>query len=377
MPPQRTRKRIAVILEHGWVDVQPFFREPVAHLAAEGFEIDMVARATENWTAIEGVHYVTKQSLRKPSGQAFAARFLARGLLRRDYDLVIATPAIALVFGAVLARLAGAPLVVLHDELWTPRDVKLAPRLRHAMYRAHERAALTIITDLRRVEVLEKDWPPLRGHRFVELPNAPAGEPISTRDREKTRAELGVRPDQTLVLHAGSLTKRFGLDDLLEALPHFPENAVLVCQSALHTHRLDPALLALVEARYPVQFRLDPVPYGRVDELVAAADIGVALYHGTIPAVRRVGKGSGKLNRYLRARKPAIVDTNADLEFVGDYEAGVVISHPSEIPSAIATITERYETFSINARRCFDEQLAFETHWPQVRAALGELMGGL
>jgi hypothetical protein len=31
----------------------------------------------------------------------------------------------------------------------------------------------------------------------------------------------------------------------------------------------------------------------------------------------------------------------------------------------------------INARRCFDEQLAFETHWPQVRAALGELMGGL
>jgi hypothetical protein len=106
-----------VILEHGWVDVQPFFREPVAHLAAEGFEIDMVARATENWTAIEGVHHVVKQSFRKPAGQAFAARFLARGLLRRDYDLVIATPAIALVFGAVLARLAGTPLVVLHDEL--------------------------------------------------------------------------------------------------------------------------------------------------------------------------------------------------------------------------------------------------------------------
>jgi glycosyltransferase involved in cell wall biosynthesis len=178
----------------------------------------------------------------------------------------------------------------------------------------------------------------------------------------------------TLVLNAGSLTRRFGLDDLLEALPHFPEQAVLVCQSAMHTHRLDPAVLALVEARYPVRFRLEPLPYGQVDELVAAAEIGVALYHGTIPNVRYVGKGSGKLNRYLRAGKPVIVDRNANLEFVADYEAGVVISHPSEIPSAIANITERYETFSANARRCFDEQLAFETHWPQVRAALGEVM---
>jgi len=363
-----------MILEHGWVETQPFVREPIAHLAAEGFEVDLIARATENWTPIEGVRYLPRGSLRTPAAQALAARLLARGALRRDYDLVIATPAISLVFGAVLARLAGAPLVVLHDELWTPRDINLAPRLRDAMYRAHERAALTIITDLRRVEVLEEEWPALRGQRFVELPNAPAGEPTPPHDRERVRAELGVSPDMTLVLNAGSLTRRFGLDDLLEALPHFPEQAVLVCQSAMHTHRLDPAVLALVEARYPVRFRLEPLPYGQVDQLVAAADIGVALYHGTIPNVRYVGKGSGKLNRYLRAGKPVIVDRNANLEFVADYEAGVVISHPSEIPSAIANITERYETFSANARRCFDEQLAFETHWPQVRAALGEVM---
>jgi glycosyltransferase involved in cell wall biosynthesis len=242
------------------------------------------------------------------------------------------------------------------------------------MYRAHERAAMTIITDLRRVEVLEQEWPDLAGHRFLELPNAPAGKPVPARNREEIRAELGVPLGTTMLLNAGSLTKRFGFDDLLEALPHVPDGAMLVCQSAVHTHNLEPGFLASLEARYPVRFRLDPLPYSRVDELVAAADIGIALYEGSIPNVRYVGKGSGKVNRYLRAGRPVIVDRNANLEFVADYEAGVVISRPCDIPRAIAAITARYETFSANARRCFDEELAFETHWPPLRAALAELM---
>jgi glycosyltransferase involved in cell wall biosynthesis len=370
---RRSTKRLAVILEHGWIEVQPFFREPITHLAADGFEIDLVARATDRWTPIEGVRYLPRGSLRKPAAQALAGRIAARALLRRAYDAVIATPAVSLVAGGLLARLAGVPLVVLHDELWTPQDINLPPLLRRAMYRAHQQAALTIITDLRRIDVLENEWPALRGKRFVELPNAPAGEPIVGRDRNSVRAELGVPPDATVVLNAGSLTRRFGLDDLLVALPHFPDDVMLVCQSALDTHRLDPALLSLVEDRYPVRFRLDPLPYGRIDELVVAADIGLALYHGTIPNVRYVGKGSGKLNRYLRAGKPVIVDRNANLEFVADYEAGVVISDPCEIPAAIVSIMERYDTFSQNARRCFDEQLAFEAHWPGVHKAISQL----
>ena len=76
----------------------------------------------------------------------------------------------------------------------------------------------------------------------------------------------------------------------------------------------------------------------------------MALYHGTIPNVRYVGKGSGKLNRYLRAGKPVIVDRNANLEFVADYEAGVVVDDPSGIPAAIETIRASYDQYAANAR---------------------------
>jgi glycosyltransferase involved in cell wall biosynthesis len=368
-----TRSRIAVILEHGWVETQAFVREPIVHLAAEGFEIDVVARPTDNWTPIPGVRYLPRETLRKPTAQWLAIRLLLDGLRRRDYACVIATPVISLIYGEVLARASGAPLVVLHDELWT-REGSTAERLRTAMYRAQERAALTIITDLRRLEVLEDEWPPLRGHQYVELPNTPAGSPVSTRSRADVRGDLGASESDTLVLYAGSLTRRFGLEDVLEALPAFPDGSMLVCQSAVHTHNLDPAVLALVEAKYPVRFLLDPLPYGEVDDLVLASEIGIALYQGKIPNVRYVGKGSGKLNRYLRAGKPVIVDRNANLDFIGDYEAGVVINQPSEIPSAIKTITASYEVFSANARQCFEEQVAFESHWPAVRAALERVM---
>jgi glycosyltransferase involved in cell wall biosynthesis len=371
---RKGRKRIAVLLDHGWVDTQAFVREPIVHLAAEGFEIDVMGRATETWTPIEGVRYIPRETLRRPPAQRRLAELVLRAAARREYCLVIATPIVSVAIGAALARLAGVPLVVLHDELATRHDLKLTKTVRVAMYRGHMTAALTIITDLRRVSVLEEDWPGLAGQRYVELPNAPAGWPTPARSRDDVRAELGAGPDDVVLLNAGSLTHRFGFDDVMEALPELPEGTLLVCQSAMSTHRLDPSVLTLLEARYPVRFFLVPRPYVEMDDLVTASDIGVALYRGGIPNVRYVGKGSGKLSRYLRAGKPVIVDRNANLDFVGDSGAGVVITSPAEIPGAIATIKGDYEGYSSRALECFQRELAFDAYWPEVRTRLAELI---
>jgi hypothetical protein len=135
-------------------------------------------------------------------------------------------------------------------------------------------------------------------------------------------------------------------------------------------------LVELAEARYPVRFQLEPLPYDRVDDVVAAADIGIALYRSESPNFRYCGKGSGKLNRYLRAGKPVIVDRNASLEWVADRGAGVVVDGPHEIPAAIERITSDYDRFAAATARCFDADLAFDTHWPTVRAALGRVLAG-
>ena len=77
--------------------------------------------------------------------------------MRRDYDLVVATPATSLVFGAALAAVRSAACCLARRAVDT-EGYEDAADVRAAMYRAHERAALTIITDLRRVPVIEEDW---------------------------------------------------------------------------------------------------------------------------------------------------------------------------------------------------------------------------
>src|SRR6266498_5982813 len=174
-----------MLCDHGHLEAVPFVREPVAHLAAEGFGIDLMAASAAygyaGWTPVEGVrHLVVSDYRRGPTMQdARTLLWLAtRGLVRDDYVAVLATPVVSVVFGAALSALWRVPLVVFSDELYTEADgIHPNPRWRRAMYRAHARASLTVITDLRRAEVLRNDSALLDGQPFVELPNSPAGQP--------------------------------------------------------------------------------------------------------------------------------------------------------------------------------------------------------
>lgn len=366
MPAPPDRRRVVVLLDHDWVDNQAFARETIAALAREGFTVDVVARATDSWTGIPGVRYIARGSLRRLPAQALLARLALRGLRARDCAFVLATPPMSVVAGYALARACHAPLVVLHDELWTSRNTRVAGM----MHRAHERSALTIITDLRRVPLLADDWPPLRNQEFVELPNCPSG-PVQARPRDEVRAEMGIPADAFALLNAGSLVPAMGLHEILGALPRLPDGTFLVCQSGTGRSALDPALVSLVEDHHPVRFRFQPMAYDRIDDLVAACDVGIAVYSGDLPGLRLCGKGSGKLSRYLRAGKPVIVSRDTNLDFVGDYGAGEIVQDANGIPDAIRRIADDYDRYSRAATQCYEAELSFEKHWPAVRAAIG------
>ena len=194
-----------MILEHGWVETQAFVREPIVQLAAEGISIDLVARGdaeldADPWSPVPA----TGRPCGSHRRRRLLRELLGRGLLRRDYDLVIATPGgLDGVRCGARSPVGRAPGGLARRALDAPRREPRTLGSAAAMYRAHERAALTVITDLRRVEVLEADWPALAGQRFVELPNAPAGPPRPSRDRATIRADLGIADDTVLLLNAG------------------------------------------------------------------------------------------------------------------------------------------------------------------------------
>jgi glycosyltransferase involved in cell wall biosynthesis len=375
------KPRFAVLCDNVHLEAVPFVREPLVHLAAEGFGIDLVAPSASygypEWTPVEGVRQLVVSGYRdRPTAQDVRTLgwIALRGLVRRDYAAVLATPIVSVVLGAVLSGLWHVPLVVLSDELYTEGDANSPhPRWHRVMHRAHARAALTIIPDLRRAELLRSEAALLKNQAFVELPNTPSGV-AATGDRDGVRKRLRVAPDDVLVLSSGGIYPWTRAPELLSALPSLAANTVLVFQ--MNT-RADPStreLYDLLERAYPVRFLPDPVPYEQVDEIVTACDIGVALYRDENPNLAMTGKSSGKLGRYLRAGKPVIVDRTGGLDWVADYGAGEILTDTTELPTVIEKIMADYARYAERARECYAEHLAFESYWPGVRAALADVM---
>ncbi|HEV7459922.1 MAG TPA: hypothetical protein VGN78_05265 [Solirubrobacteraceae bacterium] len=369
-------RRVAVLFEHPYIETLPFVREPVAQLAAEGFEVELLAPDPWAWSGMHGVRYLPVPDYEggvQPRAVAAVAALAARGAVGRDYELVLATPGMSLIIGAALARLWRAPLVVLADELYTAADVDPKPRLRAAIRRAHERAEFTIVPDLIRARAMVEDHPALAGHRFLELPNAPAG-PVAPVDRAAVRRRMGVPDDAVVALSAGSLLPQMGLDVCLDAAARLPPGVMLALQSNGHLDPPAASLCARLESALPVRFLLEPAPYDRVDEVVCASDIGVALYRSPDPNYVLCGKASGKAARFLRAGKPIIVDRGGALEWVAQAGAGEAIDGADDFAAAVEKLAADAPGYAERARECHREHFAFERHWPPVRTALAGAM---
>lgn len=374
------RHRIAVLYDYGAAEALPFLREPIAHLAAEGFEIDLVTPASHpypSWTPIGGVRHLQVTGYESPTWKTAStlARLAVRGAIRRDYAAVFATPIVSVVLGAMLAAVWRVPLVVMSDELYTLRDHvwNPHPNWRGLMNRAHARAALTVITDLRRKAALVDDCSALDRQPYVELPSVPAGLPQPA-DRAAFRSTLGLAEDTVVVLHAGGFSWHVRAPELVATLPSFPPGCALVVQTSTQPEPTTVALCRLVECTQPFRFLADPLPYAQLDDVVTACDIGVAFYCGASPNFWLCGKGSGKVNRCLRAGKPVIVDHGGGFEWIAEYGAGVAVLTAAELPDAIGRIMADYDRYAARARECHAEHLSFERHWHVVRRALADVM---
>jgi glycosyltransferase involved in cell wall biosynthesis len=110
------------------------------------------------------------------------------------------------------------------------------------------------------------------------------------------------------------------------------------------------------------------VLYEMVIEVLASADIGLALY-GSVggPNTTEVGLASGKLCHFLQVGVPVIVSDFPVLrEFVTRHRVGVPLSDLDHLPQAIATIMADYEGYCRRAAETFTRELAFQNHFQGV-----------
>jgi glycosyltransferase involved in cell wall biosynthesis len=186
------------------------------------------------------------------------------------------------------------------------------------------------------------------------LPNA-SSTPIHKGKSYFLQDRLKIDHDKILVLHSGGFIPVFQCKELAEnAMSWHNYNLVF------HTHRMEnnsyfQSVYALVRDCSNIYFSTTAVATDELDLLISSAKIGIALYdaHSGYRA-KLMGLASGKIGNYLKCGLPVIATNLPSLEYLKEYECGILVDDESEIESAISEILGNYKKYSDNAYHCYE-----------------------
>jgi colanic acid biosynthesis glycosyl transferase WcaI len=219
---------------------------------------------------------------------------------------------------------------------------------------------ILVISEGFREKVLEQGAPPEKVQRisdWVDLAAIRPSPPVP-----ELRRLMGAGPADVLVLHAGNMGEKQGLDNALEAAGLL--EGALPCRLTLMGDGMDrPRLEAMVAARRFSNVGFLPLqPASMFPDLLASAD--VLLLNQRAQVVDSVAPS--KLLSYLASGRPVVAAVNASSEaarLIHDAGAGLIV--PPEQPAALAdafrtlaAAPERRTAMGVQGRRYVEQHYA-------------------
>lgn len=296
-------------------------------------------------------------------GFTIRARRITRS---RDYSWFIGAETTGLAAAASIGAIDGVPAVYWSLELWLWREARtLYYRLLKLLeFIFHRNAAFTIIPSAA--------WIPLLGREngvaessFVVVP-ATARGPARTRQSSYLRDKLGIPAGRKIILYAGSLVPWALTSEVAKSARGWPEEWVLVLHGWGEREYVE-TLRANGPQGDRMRLSLNVVAHHELDELIASADVGIAIYDDDVMARRLITSASSKVGQYLKCGVPVVVnDFPWFRALFSRHRCGVAVARPDELASAISTIFAAHDTFRAEAVRCFDESYDFDAHFSAV-----------
>jgi colanic acid biosynthesis glycosyl transferase WcaI len=263
---------------------------------------------------------------------SFIAAAFVRSLFSRPPDvLFVVSPPLGLaVAAAILSRLWRVPFIFHVADLQPDTALDLGmvrpgrlARLLYAVERlAYRRATLvSTLTGAMRARIVAKGVPSTKVVLFADWADPRLFE--LTADTDAIRRELGIG-DAFLVLHAGNMGVKQGLDVVLDAAEHTRADAGIV-YLLVGDGAVRPQLEARARSRGLTNVRIVPLlPDDRFLPLLAAADICLVTQQRSVADV----VFPSKVLTVLAAGKPviaAVTDGSAVAEVMTTAGAGLVI----------------------------------------------------
>lgn len=299
---------------------------------------------------------------------------------QRQYHCFIGVEKKGLLWAADAGREADIPVVYYSLELFG-RDYTRAHapwslafrRLRAAERDRHRRAAATIVQDPDRARVLfEDNGLAMERASILYLPVSVLGPP--RHEPSRLLHERFQLPNHTrVILSFGLINENRCALDLARAAQRFPDDWVLILHGLADAAALE--RVRALDRRGKVVLSLERVPDRRVPDLVASADVGLALYRPELANDRLTAFSSEKMALYLQCGVPFIAfDYPGYRRLADDEQCGVVIRTLDELPWAIRTILSARERFACHARRTFEKYYDFRSNFSAILQGI-ELLG--
>jgi hypothetical protein len=390
-----SEKRIAVFEPRPDLETNPTLVCLLRSLKEEGAEIDLFMPDSNDYPAV-GMnlrrypfpepwrywYFGIRSTLRSWRQQYHREVEIGQVFARRKYDLVFGIDSAGVVMGFKYAKRFNLPLIYLSFEISFWDELSLGSEIKEKRQEcsASRFADLIIIQDEDRGHLLATENR-LTQKKFEYLPVSADGI-IRIKHPNYLRERYRIPDGQMLVLHSGSFGDWTYGYELLDSVMCWPKDFILVIHMRNKPDHAD-EYVRKIRAGCPVRFIFseEPLTFNDHQELVASADIGLALYKPIIGLpygqknIEHIGLASGKLSSYMKYGLPVIsVNQKFHAALLKEYAFGEVIASFAEMPAALIRIKTNYAYHRREARRLFSEKLDFDLHWPRVKRRLLDII---
>jgi len=207
-----------------------------------------------------------------------------------------------------------------------------------------------IIQDKFRANVLLKGTEEISPRRIIYFPIAISGAPIAARaNNQDFFRKLLPNSAGRRILFFGGFWDAELMSNLMSQAQYLSGDDVLI----LHGAKGNPEPAEQIAPHLLVS--RTPVGFDRLTELIASADIGLALYPPTTLNAKFIAFSSEKISRYVQCGLPIIAFREGNFEYLqSETDCCELISHLDELPNAIEKILSEYERYRAGAYNAYE-----------------------
>ncbi len=274
----------------------------------------------------------------------------------------------------LLSRHYQCPLVLLSYEQFFESETSVA--FKSPEIEACKLIEMAIVQDpVRGANLASENQVPIGKLRYVPV----AGRSIEfdSTEPDDLRKKLAIPEDRKIVLYTGSIQiPQAGIAEMLETLPHWPEEYVLLLNGLILNARktLEATLVDQLIESGKLYFNEDTLSWDELPQLMRMADIGLAFYNYVEgdphrgKNVKDIGLSAGKISTYLQYGLPYIThEIGAFAEIARSEELGWVLNTIAELPECLASIKPgKLEGISQRCIDYFNVHLSPDIYWSPV-----------